>query len=728
MGPDDKLAPMRLAPLVSCVVVAAALAAARGLPRLTFDHDTRSLLRADADADAVEQELRAVFGAEDILLIAWSADVLAPETFALLVALTTELETVPGLEELYSLASPQVKFSIRGQLRALQAEDLETDEGQALARAALRSAPVYLKTIYNDELDTVAIAGSIAPGPASARWETLRQVRAVVVGMEPKGVTLHVAGVTAFQMDAVAYSIVDLKRIGTWATSIALIVLWFLCRSWRATLAAVLATALPPLLALGFAAWFAIPITALATALFPVLVVVGVTSTVHLLHAYSEDRASGLDHARAAHGAARRLAAPVTLSLLTTAAAFASLQLTGVPAFRRAGPLVAAGLLSAIPVLLIFFPAVLARWRPPGVRRGTPRLAHLFSLRRAPLLWAIGALLVAVSCAFKIRSAQVEVNALQAFQPDSEIARTYRYLEDRLTAAVPVDLILHADEQSDVAAVLHDLRTFARAAAAIDEVDSTLSLETLVDYGKTVSPLPVGDTGALVFLRTFFPEITRRFEHVPTRRYRVKVRVREAAPPRVLDEIAAAATKTKSGRAELTGLYVRAVSTTRHLLRDVARGTLWMVALVGLVVTLALRSWRLGLVSLLPNLLPPLLVGAGAVVLDIGFDVAVVAVGAVAVGLAVDDSFHVLFRYRRERLAGSDVRTALEATVRGVGPALSVSTTVLVAGLCCLAMSSFLPTARFGLFCAAASAVALPADLWLLPALVRLAFPDRMKR
>jgi hypothetical protein len=195
--------------------------------------------------------------------------------------------------------------------------------------------------------------------------------------------------------------------------------------------------------------------------------------------------------------------------------------------------------------------------------------------------------------------------------------------------------------------------------------------------------------------------------------------VREGTPPEVLDRLQAATDEFESGDATLTGLYVRAVGTTRRLVRDLARGTLLMGLVVMATVGVALRSWRLGLAALAPNLLPPAVVFGGTALAGVALDVSAVAVGAVAVGLAVDDTLHVVFRLVAERRRGLSPGEAFVATQRSVGRALVLSTVVLAVGLSCLAASSFVPTARFGLFTALACAVALPADLLLLPACVR---------
>ena len=98
----------------------------------------------------------------------------------------------------------------------------------------------------------------------------------------------YLSGVTPFAEEAAQYAFADLRRIGLLSFGVAVRVLLLLCRSLRDTLVAVAATGLPPLFALGLAAQLEIPLTALGAALFPVMAVVGITSSVHLLNAIRE--------------------------------------------------------------------------------------------------------------------------------------------------------------------------------------------------------------------------------------------------------------------------------------------------------------------------------------------------------------------------------------------------------------------------------------------------------
>ncbi len=708
--------------LVVLLAIAAAFCALQ-LPRLRFDHNTRSLLREDRDADAREETLVSSFGSEDVLLVAWEADVLDVAAFEELTRIYAELARIQGLEETYCLASESIRFPLGGMLRALAPADLETEEGRRAAREALLAAAPYVGTIYSRALDVVAVAGTLKPGPREAREGTVRAVREVAARHERPERPVYVAGVTALAMDAGEFAVEDMKRIGAIALAVSVAVLLALCRSIPETIIAVAATGLPPLFALTCAIEFDLPVTALSAALFPVMAVVGITGSVHVLSAYGEARRAGLAADEAARNAARRLLGPVVLSFVTTAAGFETLQTTGVPAFRAGGHVVALGMLFAIPVLLLGIPSALA-WAQPTARDRPSRLARplgalaAWAARRRVAVVASSTLLCAAAAAF-LPLARLRVDVLQAFQPESRIARTYAFLEGRLTATIPVDAVLATRESVEETAVLRDLDDFSRRAVEAG-ADNAMSLATLVEFGRRASPVPIDEAGALVFLRTFFPAITNRFEDPGARRYRVKMRVKDGSPPEVLDRFDALARARGTGKMELTGLYVRAVGTTRALVRNFLQSALLMGGIVLLTVALALRSLRLGFAAIVPNLLPPLLVFGAASVLRVPLDVSAVAVGAVSIGLAVDNTLHVVFRLAEERRKGRPLDEALAQAVGAVGRALVLSTVVLAAGLACLALSAFLPTAHFGLFAGAATLVALPGDLVVFPAFVRL--------
>lgn len=137
-----------------------------------------------------------------------------------------------------------------------------------------------------------------------------------------------------------------------------------------------------------------------------------------------------------------------------------------------------------------------------------------------------------------------------------------------------------------------------------------------------------------------------------------------------------------------------------------------------MLVSAALRSWRLGVVALLPNLFPVLLffglLGLGLAPLSLPTSL----IGAVALGVAVDDTVHYLVRYRRERRRGAAPEEAARRTSLAVGRAIVVTSGMLAAGFAVIALSSFETLHEFGLLFATTVGLCVAADLLLLPALL----------
>ena len=120
-----------------------ALASILSLSELSFDHDSRSLLREDATETAWQEELADTFGAEDIVLIAWPVrSALDPGEFEVLQQLTRDLKAMDGLEETYSLASPEVPLAL-DRLRAMTRDDLVDPARRARVKKALLASRVY---------------------------------------------------------------------------------------------------------------------------------------------------------------------------------------------------------------------------------------------------------------------------------------------------------------------------------------------------------------------------------------------------------------------------------------------------------------------------------------------------------------------------------------------------------------------------------------------------------
>ena len=161
---------------------------------------------------------------------------------------------------------------------------------------------------------------------------------------------------------------------------------------------------------------------------------------------------------------------------------------------------------------------------------------------------------------------------------------------------------------------------------------------------------------------------------------------------------------------------------TDSLLKSLAFNVLTIVPLL----LLMFGSLFAGLVSVLVNVGPLVIViglmGTSGILLDVG----TLMVASLGLGIAVDDTVHLLAHFYRHRRDGANARQAVTATLAEVGTPASVTTFALIASFLVFLMASFMPNVYFGILISLVVALALLADLTLLPALLYLLYRRRM--
>ena len=172
-------------------------------------------------------------------------------------------------------------------------------------------------------------------------------------------------------------------------------------------------------------------------------------------------------------------------------------------------------------------------------------------------------------------------------------------------------------------------------------------------------------------------------------------------------------------RAESSGPDLMFAHIGKRNIRAMLLGTAIALLAISAILLIALRSFRLGLVSLVPNFVPGVM-GFGLWGLTMGqVGLALSVVVVMTLGIVVDDTVHFLSKYRRARHEhGCAPDEAVRYAFQTVGRALVTTTTVLVAGFLVLLLSDFIPTAEVGMLTAAIIALALIADFLLLPPLL----------
>jgi predicted RND superfamily exporter protein len=216
---------------------------------------------------------------------------------------------------------------------------------------------------------------------------------------------------------------------------------------------------------------------------------------------------------------------------------------------------------------------------------------------------------------------------------------------------------------------------------------------------------------------------TSEFVDSEYRRARISVRVPFTDAllyPAFLEDLEELVAKRLGGTAdfEITGLMTLLASIFDAVIRSMMRSYTYALLVITPLMMLLLGSLRRGLVSMVPNLLPVIATLGVMGWFGVPLDATTILIGAMVIGLAVDDTIHFMHKFQRYYTDSGDLREAVRETLRTTGSALLFTTLVLAGGFAIFGLGEMSNTRAFGLLAAMAAVVAFAADLLVGPALL----------
>ncbi len=605
----------------------------------------------------------------------------------------------------------------------------------------------------------------IARGVTGKERAALSERITAAAATEPiPGGTWRFAGSPALNVALDQASRGQTKRLFPILFGVALLVLAVLTRSLRAALvlATTVVVALPITLAI-YAAGFGLSLNMITTTIPAVLMVLAFAGSLHLYRAFAEEDRASVPNPLAADRARRHVLMPNLIAAGATAAGFASLVTSSLEPIRNLGITAAIGILLIWLVATTLLPAILSLGVVPRRRVDSterPKAKDFRLLPPVPVLAAF-AVLAAVA-AFGVPKLEIESAAIRFLPRSHPVVQDWDALQAAGFGLSPVELkvtgpaskiltirgLLSLAQATEEAAAVPSVRrasslldalTYARRElelkvrgtpleAAVSE--GLLGADQLIDSsysgplraGLAMAPLLPGILGfgpASPFWEKFPADLQEAFRRFLSAYVRVNpesgeaaLRIAVATASTEVSEVkrtlaalepirASLDTPGADSDALLTGLAPMLVRMQTYLIESQIWSLVSAVVLVMAILLLTLRSLRLALIGAIPNLLPILLMFGGLGWLGLKLDVATVMVGAIALGIAVDDTVHILSTYDPTQSRPLATRLAL----RGVlWPVLSTSL-MSVLGFAVLGFSDFVPLMKFGLITAAAMVV-----------------------
>ncbi|MCA9512433.1 MAG: MMPL family transporter, partial [Myxococcales bacterium] len=490
---------------------------------------------------------------------------------------------------------------------------------------------------------------------------------------------------------------------------------------------------------IGLMGWLDWPQDGIHQVLAPLILIVGVCDAVHLLSRASEHEAAPSQSILAA---CRSVGPPCVVTTTTTATALASFATSDLDCFGRFGAIAATGVAACLILTFSLLP-LLASTRIGGSfapSRPSPRwlsgfaaLAR-FASRSPRITIAVCAHLMAIGLLGIILHLNIDTDWQQAFGENGDISRWARFFDRARGSSDALELELDPPEGLEVHTP-EALGVVKRVSAALEQVDGlgqSFGLADLLDRldraldstgsarsglelehsAELLELLSMDDPGSLEPWITLDRKATRvsiQADWLAQEETRSLMRrVRSVVDHHVPKEWAV----RMSGMRAIDDAWVTEVQTTQ--LRSFPTAFLFVFALSSLF----LRSFRLGLIAMLPSLIAIVVTLGTMGWLGMGLDIGRAMIGAVVIGIGVDDAIHFLDAHRRHLTRGANRHEAVDLALADTGRAIITTSIALALGFLTLMASAWQTISSFGFFVSITIVAALVATLFLLPALL----------
>lgn len=727
---------------LAVVTVAAALLASR----VRYDSSAEIWFLDDDPNLVAYRKFLERFPADQLGVVGvFAPDVFEARALAAIGRITRRIERQPHVSRVRSLANVRLMESEEGVLEArplLARIPRDAAERRALRARALAS-PLLRGQLVAADGRAAAIVFEV--GPSGSGYEEkaalVRQLRGIAREESQGEIAVRHAGAPSLAVAMLEYARHDLRLLGPVAILAVGLVVFVMFRRGSTTLIPLAVVLLALTWTFGVMGALGIKVNVVSAALVVLLLAVGVANAVHLVVEYNHERQAGAGPEEGARRSAAHLLQPCLYTAITDAAGMLSLLLSDLRPLREFGWLSALGVGFTFVISLTFVPAVLAaaRVRAPLAAReqssSTGRvllwLASPSPVRRFAVVGA--ALLLLVGAGLLLPRIEVGTSPVSYFRPGDPTRRDIEAIDRALGGSIGLEILVSASPGGLAdPRQLARLDRFQRWLGSLPGVASTVSLvDYLRELYRVMDPEGAARAGGLPRGRELTAQLLLLMESeqgldaLVRDRYsvgRMSARVSMSDARELVRQVPRIEERIRRDfpgadlRVELTGLAKVMSNMEQYLLRSQVSSLSASLLLVAGFMLLMLRSLRLALFAMLPNVAPVFL-GLGLMaLLGVALDPGTVMISSVAMGIVVDDTIHFMTRLREHAREGRSLERSLSGTILEIGRPVLVTSLVLAAGFAVLGLGSYTPNVNFGLLSAAVMGLALLGDLVFLPA------------
>lgn len=538
------------------------------------------------------------------------------------------------------------------------------------------------------------------------------------------------------------------------ATFLILSVLFFTYRTMWGVLIPFLTVNAALIWILGLMAWTGQPINLITEMLVPIMFVVGMSDIIHLTTKYLQEIKAGNSPTEAIQITLKEIGFAILLTSITTAIGFGSLLISKVPPIRDFGLYAAIGVMFTWLISIIAIPNALLWLKPrtflhaSSIENSTRWNRYLLwiyrlTMRRPKEIIRVSGLII-IACLLLIFKIPLTTYLIEDIGEKDPIKVAMTFFEDQLYGLRPFEIGFHAKEGYTITdrEILLEIEKIQDFLGEKGYFSPFFSPATIVQRGNYLyhnnrepyNRIPdtqeeVDELLAFSFLNGG-GDLFDRVVNDDTTVARLSSRVPDLGSD-VFGEVYADLDSFVVNHCnheifdyKLTGHAYLTEHNLKYLRRSLMGGLGIAFIVIGVIMGLLFRSWKMLIVSMIPNVIPLILTGGIMGLFGIHLTASTALVFVIAFGIAVDDTIHFLTRYRLEIAQGNFVDVAIRNTILGTGKAMVLTSLVLLGGFLILLVSDFGGTFNTGLFTGLTILFALLSDLILLPVMLRMVWAN----
>ena len=575
---------------------------------------------------------------------------------------------------------------------------------------------------------------------------------------EKHNVELRMGGIPMIADDMIIYVKNDLINFGLGVFFFIIVTLIIIFREFRWVMLPIVSCVYAVLFMIGLLGLLNWQVTVISSNFISLMLILTLSMNIHLIVRYRQLSSSCTNQYDAISMTIRQMVRPCLYTALTTIVAFASLIFSDIKPVIDFGYMMTFGLIVTFVTSFILLPSILLLLKKVETHEAansqfwfTKLLANL-TINKGKYIMFI-TITILLSTIYGISQLRVENSFINYFKSNTEIYKGMKQIDEKLGGTTPLDIIIKfedpaqvasddefgdglLDDDSDIESQWFTIKKINKIKKVHDYLDSlpeigkVLSLASTIRVAEKLNGDEELNSMEMALLYKRVPVEVKNMAVTPyisieSNEARISARILDSKADLrrndLIDKINYDMEKKLDFKKEsyfLTGILILYNNMLQSLFDSQILSLGFVMAGIFLMFMILFKSVTLSIIGIIPNLLAATFVLGLMGLINLPLDMMTITIAAIAIGIAVDNSIHYIYRFREEYESTKDYELSLYRSHDSIGRAIFFTSITIIFGFSILVLSNFVPTIIFGLLTGLAMLIALLAVLTLLPKLL----------